>query len=155
MTFESILDQKFAEVDTLLPKKEKRQLGFVQEAMRIAVAMKVGIAISIGAARAAEIASHIIAEKLNERQTAAKTEFEKQLANEELFWAESAMNDAEYGGDKWEASQDIIAVGRDHLATPGAVELINLLGVGNHPELLRMFYRAGKLLSTTSNGEDR
>jgi hypothetical protein len=77
---------------------------------------------------------------------AAKKEF---LANEKAEWEKAAKADKEYGGQKWDASQAVIARGSQRLATPEAIALFNVQGLGNHPEVLRMFYRAGVLL-----GED-
>ena len=65
----------------------------------------------------------------------------------EAAWAKTSATDAEFGGDMWKANLGVIAKGRDQLATAEAVEIIEAFGLGNHPELLRMFYRAGKLLS--------
>jgi hypothetical protein len=68
------------------------------------------------------------------------------LAETEAEWAQSAKADKEFGGSNWESSQSVIAAGRDRLATPEAVKIIEAYGFGNHPEILRMFYRAGKML---------
>ena len=71
------------------------------------------------------------------------------LQAEEAAWAKASAADPEFGGDMWKANQGVIARGRDHLATPEVVQVFDDNGLGDHPEILRMFYRAGKLL-----GED-
>jgi hypothetical protein len=81
-------------------------------------------------------------------QAAEKAYREKALA-EIAEWEKSAKADKEYGGQKWDASQAAIARGRDRLASPEAVAFIQEYKLGSHPEILRMFYRAGLLL-----GED-
>jgi hypothetical protein len=76
----------------------------------------------------------------------------KHLAEVSREWEAAARKDPEYGGDKWEASAGVIAAGRDRLATPGAVEVIEAHKLGSNPEILRMFYRAGRLLSEDGSG---
>jgi hypothetical protein len=81
-----------------------------------------------------------------------KTANEVRLAKErqeEAEWLEMCKKDSEFGGQKYEESKAIIDRGCARLATPEAVEILNDLGMGTHPEIVRMFYRAGKLL-----GED-
>lgn len=65
-------------------------------------------------------------------------------------WLESSSRDKEFGGDKWETAQVAIARGRNHLATAEAVDILNESGLCNHPEILRMFYRGGMMLSEDS-----
>lgn len=70
----------------------------------------------------------------------------EQIKAEDAEWVKAAMNHPEYGKDKWEASQAIIAKGRDMLATPELVKYFTDTHQGNNPDLLLMFYRAGKLM---------
>ena len=86
-------------------------------------------------------------DKLLQGLQAADAAGAEQLKQIEAEWAKSCKADAEYGGQKWEGSQAVIAAGRDKLASPEAVEIIEAYGFGSHPEILRMFYRAGKMLS--------
>jgi hypothetical protein len=71
----------------------------------------------------------------------------------EAEWTKAALADPEYGGKAFAANKRIIDAGRDKLATPGAVEIIEHYGFGSHPEILRMFYRAGKLLGEDGFGK--
>jgi hypothetical protein len=71
----------------------------------------------------------------------------------EAAWKKAALADPEYGGEAFAANKRIMDAGRDKLATPGAVEVIERFGFGNHPEILRMFYRAGKLLGEDGFGK--
>lgn len=62
-------------------------------------------------------------------------------------WIESTKVDKEFGG---EALQENLAVAKKALDTFGTPELRTLLnesGLGNHPEIVRAFYRAGKAIS--------
>lgn len=65
-------------------------------------------------------------------------------------WAEASKADKEIGGDKL---PETLAVAKKFLDAFGSPELSTLLdqsGLGNHPEFIRAFYRAGK-----ATGEDR
>jgi hypothetical protein len=78
-------------------------------------------------------------------QTATREKYLAEIAE----WEKAAKADKEFGGQKWDASQPVIARGGRHLATPEATALFNEHFLGSHPEVLRMFYRAGLLI-----GED-
>jgi hypothetical protein len=88
-------------------------------------------------------------DKIVAAEQAAEAAISEMLAKEEAEWAKAAKADKEYGGQKWEAAQAVIARGSQKLATPEAVALFKGQRLGNHPEVLRMFYRAGLL-----TGED-
>lgn len=89
--------------------------------------------------------------KFMEAQAAAmKAQMEQSnelMRQEDEAWIKEAMNHKEYGGAKWEESQAFIARGRDYLASPELVKFIQENQWGNHPELLAMFYRAGRMVS--------
>ena len=81
----------------------------------------------------------------------AKTEqFEADMKREKEEWMKQCQADEEYGGQKWEAAQAVIDRGCKQVATPGAIDLMQKYNLNTHPEIVRMFYRAGKLA-----GEDR
>ncbi|GHV46813.1 phage endoprotease [Synergistales bacterium] len=82
---------------------------------------------------------------LQDKQKEAERAEDEKYAAEIKGWAEAARADKEYGGHNWEASSAVIAAGRDHVASPELVKWIEDSRLGNHPEILRMFYRAGKL----------
>ena len=72
-------------------------------------------------------------------------------------WAESTKSDKEFGGDKLTES---LVAGKRALDTFGSPELKTLLnetGLGNHPEVIRFFVRAGKTISedTFVHGSNR
>lgn len=62
-------------------------------------------------------------------------------------WAETAKADQEFGGDKLAENLAIAKKARDAFATPEFVKLLDDTGLGNHPEVIRVFYRAGKAIS--------
>lgn len=76
--------------------------------------------------------------------------FEADVAKEKAAWLDQCKADPEYGGAAWEANDAVIDRGCKQLATPEAVALLQRYNLNTHPEIVRMFYRAGKLA-----GEDR
>ena len=59
-------------------------------------------------------------------------------------WEQSSRSDKEFGGDKLDANLSVAKQALDKHGTPELKELINMSGLGNHPELIRFFYRVGK-----------
>ena len=73
--------------------------------------------------------------------------FTADMAAEKAEWIKQCEAHKEFGGQKWEASQAVINRGCEHLATPEAVKLMQVYNLNTHPEIVRMFYRAGLLAS--------
>lgn len=65
-------------------------------------------------------------------------------------WAEQATNDKEFGGEQLQENLSLAKKAMNSLATPELVSLLNESGLGNHPEVIRVFVRAGKLISEDS-----
>lgn len=99
-----------------------------------------------------------VAKELNLTQDAAQKVLDKmgpviaahqseQLQAARTEWAETAKADKEFGGEKL---QENLAVAKRALDAYGSDELRTLLnesGLGNHPEVIRLLYRAGKATS--------
>lgn len=65
-------------------------------------------------------------------------------------WADQARADKEFGGDKFDAS---MATAKRALTEFGSPELLAVLessGLGNHPDMVRAFYRIGKAIGDDS-----
>ena len=62
-------------------------------------------------------------------------------------WLDNSRGDKEFGGDKLEANLAVAKTALDKFGTPELKQLMNQTGLGNHPELIRFFYRAGKAIS--------
>ena len=71
--------------------------------------------------------------------------FEADMAKEKAEWMRQCQADPEYGGQNWDASQAAIDRGCRLVATPEAVALLQRYNLNTHPEIVRMFWRAGKL----------
>lgn len=62
-------------------------------------------------------------------------------------WETQSRADAEFGGVKLESSLAAAAKARDSFGTPELRQLLNESGLGNHPEVIRLFVRVGKAIS--------
>ena len=81
-----------------------------------------------------------VAPKIMERQMQA-------LETARNEWAESARTDKEFGGDKLNDNLVVAKKALDSFGTPELRKLLNESGLGNHPEMIRLMYRAGKAIS--------
>jgi hypothetical protein len=62
-------------------------------------------------------------------------------------WATTSKQDKEFGGDKLAESIGIAKQARDQFGTPELRKLLENSPLGNHPEVMRFFYRVGKAIS--------
>lgn len=62
-------------------------------------------------------------------------------------WREQSATDKEFGGDKFTENLAVAKTALDTFGTPELKDLLVKSGLGNHPEILRAFYRAGKSIS--------
>ncbi len=76
-----------------------------------------------------------------------KTEEAEGYVREQQTWVESIKADTELGGDKFDASLATAFKARDKYASPELIDLLNTSGLGNHPEVFRLFHNVGKSLS--------
>lgn len=81
--------------------------------------------------------------KLQAQQTDAH---QQQVAK----WADEAKADKEFGGDKFDASLAVALKARDRFATAELKTLMDQTGLGNHPEMVRLFHRIGTAIADDS-----
>jgi hypothetical protein len=62
-------------------------------------------------------------------------------------WIDSTKTDAEFGGEKLPENLGIAKKAMAAFATPELAKVLNETGLGNHPEVIRAFYRVGKAIS--------
>lgn len=65
-------------------------------------------------------------------------------------WLKASQADPEFGGASFEANKGIAVGAYQKLATPELREILNNSGLCNHPEVIRLFYRIGKMTSQDS-----
>lgn len=80
----------------------------------------------------------------------------EQIAAVQAQWAEESRADQEFGGEHLTENLGLAKKAMDQFATPELRTLLNESGMGNHPEVIRMFVRVGKSISedgfVTGNG---
>lgn len=69
--------------------------------------------------------------------------WQKQVAD----WGTAAKDDAEIGGDKFDGNLTRAKQAMDKFATPQLREFLETTGMGNHPELIRVFVKVGAAMS--------
>ena len=62
-------------------------------------------------------------------------------------WEAQSRSDKEFGGAKMNENMAIASKAINAFATPELKALLDQTGIGNHPEMIRAFYRAGKAMS--------
>lgn len=62
-------------------------------------------------------------------------------------WAEASNTDKEFGGEKLAENLAVAKAALDKFGSPELKQLLNDSGLGNHPEVIRFFYRAGRAIS--------
>ena len=74
----------------------------------------------------------------------------EQMAQARAEWESAARSDKEFGGEKLAENVAVAAKALQQFGTPELAKLLNESGLGNHPEIIRAFYRAGKAISEDS-----
>lgn len=75
---------------------------------------------------------------------------ERQVAQIEAIrteWANTSKTDKEFGGEKLSENLGVAKRALDQFGTSELRALLNESGLGNHPEVIRFMYRAGKAIS--------
>ncbi|WP_417070821.1 hypothetical protein [Niveibacterium terrae] len=62
-------------------------------------------------------------------------------------WASASSSDKEFGGDKLTENLAVAKKAVDQFASPDLRKLLESSGFGNHPEVVRLFYRVGQRIS--------
>lgn len=62
-------------------------------------------------------------------------------------WGKEVLADKELGGDKLAENLSVAKKTLDTFGTPALTELLNKSGMGNHPEVIRLFLKVGKQIS--------
>ena len=67
--------------------------------------------------------------------------------NQTAQWADATKADKEIGGDRLDENLGVAKKALDAYATPELKKLLNDSGLGNHPEVIRTFFKVGKAIS--------
>ena len=71
-----------------------------------------------------------------------------QLAALSSQWEEMSKTDSEFGGDKFNENMATAKKALDEFGTPELSKILVGARLGNHPEVIRLLYRAGKAISS-------
>lgn len=99
-----------------------------------------------------------VAKELNLTQDAAQKVLDKmapvlaqrqnaQVQAVQQEWREQSTADKEFGGDKLAENLGAARKAMDAFASPGLKQTLEQTGLGNHPEVIRMFVKVGKAIS--------
>ena len=99
-----------------------------------------------------------VAKELNMTQEAAQKMLDKlapvlrdnqvsQIEATKAEWVNSSKADKEFGGESLDANLAVAKKALDTYGSPELLALLNESGLGNHPEIIRVLYRAGKAIS--------
>lgn len=81
-----------------------------------------------------------VAMKMEQRRAEAHSKMVKE-------WADQSKTDKEFGGDAFNENLSVARKAIDTFGSPQLKELLDASGLGNHPEVLRTFFKAGKAIS--------
>jgi hypothetical protein len=94
--------------------------------------------------------SQEVAQKMVDLQAKAIAKQVEAYQKQVDSWAQDAMKDKEFGGDKFQENVAVAIKARDKFSSPELTQLLNETGYGNHPEMIRLFYKIGKAISEDS-----
>lgn len=84
-----------------------------------------------------------VATKMQQKQAEAHAETVK-------GWAEQCKTDKDFGGDNLQQNLSVARKAIDTFGSPELKALLNSSGLGNHPEVVRFAFKAGKAVSEDS-----
>ena len=74
----------------------------------------------------------------------------KLIEDTKIEWANQSQSDQEFGGESLSANLEVAKQSLDAFGTDAFRALLQESGLGNHPEVIRFMYRAGKAISEDS-----
>ena len=74
----------------------------------------------------------------------------KVVEQTKVEWANQSKSDQEFGGESLTENLDVAKASLDTFGTDALKSLLQETGLGNHPEVIRFMYRAGKAISEDS-----
>lgn len=91
------------------------------------------------AQQAMDMAAQMQTGNAEQLQTAIETQAKK--------WGDESLVDKEFGGEKFQENLAVAKKALDQFGTPELKTLLKDSKMGNHPEVLRFFFRAGQAIS--------
>ena len=72
------------------------------------------------------------------------------FVNTQVGWVDSIKTDKEFGGEAMQENLGVARKALDAFGTPELKSLLDQTGFGNHPEIVKAFWRIGKQMSEDS-----
>ena len=66
------------------------------------------------------------------------------IAQTRADWRKASQNDEEFGDNAWESTRPLAKAGLDRFGTPALRSLLEESGLGDHPEVIRLFWKIGQ-----------
>lgn len=85
------------------------------------------------------LAAELVKRNVAQQQAAQVAQVQK--------WLDESKADTEFGGEKFDANVATVRNAVARFATPQLKELMDQTGLGNHPEVVRLFYRIGNAIA--------
>ena len=101
-----------------------------------------------GLARELDLTQEQAAKLIDQLHPEASKAQQTQLEAARTGWMEASKVDKEFGGDKLQENMAIAKKALESFGSPELTKLLNESGLGNHPEIIRAFYRAGKQITS-------
>jgi hypothetical protein len=127
------------EIEITVPEGVELDKGLLDKFKPIAKELKLD---SKGAQKFVDLYTQAISE--------SNTQAEAAWNDQKQAWRDSAMKDPEFGGPKFKENVAVALKAIDKFGGPELRKAFNELGIGNHPEIIRFAYRAGKAISEDS-----
>ena len=87
------------------------------------------------------------AQRLADLQIKMTLQQSEDMRAQHVAWADAAKSDKEFGGEAFASNLSAAKAAMDAFASPELKSLLNVTGLGNHPEVIRAFVRIGKQIS--------
>lgn len=85
------------------------------------------------------------------REAAMLERAQKAWDAERTAWTEGLRTDKEFGGEKYDANTAVARKAIEKFGTPEFKAFLDKTGLGNHPEMVRFAFRAGRALAEDKN----
>lgn len=90
------------------------------------------------------------AQKLFEINVKREQAVHQRVADQGTQWLNELPSDKEFGGEKLSENLAVAKKAMEAFGTPELKQLLETSRLGNHPEVIRVFFRAGKAISQDS-----
>jgi hypothetical protein len=98
-------------------------------------------------AKEANLTQEAAQKLLDKVAPALQARTQEQVKQVHQQWTEASTNDKEFGGEKLKENLGVARKALDQLGTPELRTFLDASGLGSHPEVIRLLWKAGKAIS--------